>query len=236
MSWSLDGPFRRSETRRFLSAAADPRYSRRSISTFDGEQRKQDDYDHLVATAVYKAGPKKAVHSTPPGKDVQKIDLHNLTRSKRKFVVAQALEVARPKLLSCSKLGTPILLRAVVADKAIPTQGSSERLALPVFLSRSKFRAALAPHLCLSCELQLGVCVPLVLMACFPSCSAGLLFVVRDSTDSEGLCRVRMQMPPCSLANSKTVSRGILHELVICSARQMHFWQALIFCNLQGTC
>ncbi|DBB02982.1 TPA: hypothetical protein ACH3X1_013571 [Trebouxia sp. C0004] len=30
--------------------------------------------------------------SSPPGKDVQKIDLHNLTRSKRKFVVAQALE------------------------------------------------------------------------------------------------------------------------------------------------
>ncbi|DBB15923.1 TPA: hypothetical protein ACH3X3_003297 [Trebouxia sp. C0006] len=74
------------------SAAADPKYSRRSISTFDGEQRKQEDYDHLVATALNKAVSKRAVHPTPPGKDIQKIDSHELTRSNRKFVVAQALE------------------------------------------------------------------------------------------------------------------------------------------------
>ena len=69
-----------------MSAAADPKYSPRSLPTFDGEQRRQDDYDYLVATALHKADLKKSVHPAPPGQDVHRIDLQDLTRSKRNFL------------------------------------------------------------------------------------------------------------------------------------------------------
>ena len=71
----------------------------------------------MVATALNKAVSERAVHPTPPGKDIQEIDLHELTRSNRKFVVAQALEVPRPDSLSSSSETN--LLVATVGDNTI---------------------------------------------------------------------------------------------------------------------
>lgn len=75
------------------SAAADPRYSRRSLTAFDGEHRKKADYDHLVATALHKVSSRQKTHPTSPDEELAKVEVHNLTRSKRKLVVKEALEV-----------------------------------------------------------------------------------------------------------------------------------------------
>lgn len=63
--------------------------SRRSIAAFDTSDRQDDDYRELVKAALYK-----------PGKDgvqpkVDAKELHELTQSKRKLVVDEALEVCQ---------------------------------------------------------------------------------------------------------------------------------------------
>lgn len=81
------------------SAAVDTRHTGRHANAFDGEERKKEDYDNLVNTALRKAGSKKALLPTRSKKHFKEIDLRDLTLSKRKFVVEQALEVIH---CSCS--------------------------------------------------------------------------------------------------------------------------------------
>lgn len=63
------------------------------MTAFDGEQRKKTDYDHLVATALHKVSSRQKTHPTSPDEELAKVEVHNLTRSKRKLVVKEALEV-----------------------------------------------------------------------------------------------------------------------------------------------
>ncbi|KAL0018676.1 hypothetical protein WJX77_002041 [Trebouxia sp. C0004] len=74
------------------AAAVDIQPSARHITTFDGEERKQEDYATLVDTALRKAGSKKALLRTKSKQHFKEVDLRDLTLSKRKFVVEQALE------------------------------------------------------------------------------------------------------------------------------------------------
>ncbi|KAL3140482.1 hypothetical protein ABBQ38_004739 [Trebouxia sp. C0009 RCD-2024] len=74
------------------AAAVDTRHTGRHANGYDGEERKKEDYDTLVNTALHKAGSKKALLPTKSKKQFREIDLRDLTLSKRKFVVEQVLE------------------------------------------------------------------------------------------------------------------------------------------------
>ena len=77
----------------FAFAAVDARHTGRHANAHDGEERKKEDYDNLVNTALRKAGSKKVLLPTKSKRYFREIDLRDLTLSKRKFVVDQALEV-----------------------------------------------------------------------------------------------------------------------------------------------
>ncbi|DBA99141.1 TPA: hypothetical protein ACH3X3_011764 [Trebouxia sp. C0006] len=74
------------------SAAVDTRQSHRQVHALDGEERKHDDFTNLVSAALHKAGSKKALLPTKSKKTITEVNLRDLTRSKRRFVVEQALE------------------------------------------------------------------------------------------------------------------------------------------------
>ncbi|KAL3153605.1 hypothetical protein ABBQ32_013211 [Trebouxia sp. C0010 RCD-2024] len=74
------------------AAAVDTRHTGRHANAYDGEERKKEDYDNLVNSALRKAGSKKALLPTKSKKQFREIDLRDLTLSKRKFVVEQVLE------------------------------------------------------------------------------------------------------------------------------------------------
>lgn len=78
------------------SAAVDTRSTKRTLNALDGEERKGDDYDELVNTALRKAGSKKALLPSRSKNQFKEVDLRDLTLSKRKFVVEEALEVISP--------------------------------------------------------------------------------------------------------------------------------------------
>lgn len=59
----------------------------------DREERKQQDFDDLVDTALQKVGSKRALVPSKSKKKMQEVDLSKLTKSKRQLVVEQALQV-----------------------------------------------------------------------------------------------------------------------------------------------
>lgn len=77
----------------FALAAVDTRQSHRQVHALDGEERKHDDFTNLVSAALHKAGSKKALLPTKSKKTINEVNLRDLTRSKRQFVVEEALEV-----------------------------------------------------------------------------------------------------------------------------------------------
>ncbi|KAL3134216.1 hypothetical protein ABBQ38_006651 [Trebouxia sp. C0009 RCD-2024] len=60
--------------------------------SLESAERKGDDYDELVNTALRKAGSKKALLPSRSKNQFKEVDLRDLTLSKRKFVVEEALE------------------------------------------------------------------------------------------------------------------------------------------------
>ena len=120
-------------------AAVDTRHTGNHAIACDGEERKKEDYDNLVNTALRKAGSKKALLPTKSKKHFKETDLRNLTLSKRKFVVEQALEVihcsSRPALPTPNCMGgTPQL--------PVQLQADLEHLALSAFaLSLASLRS-----------------------------------------------------------------------------------------------
>ncbi len=85
----------------FASAAVDTRQSHRHVHALDGEERKHDDFTNLVSAALHKAGSKKALLPTKSKKTINEVNLRDLTRSKRRFVVEQALEVTLTNNFYC---------------------------------------------------------------------------------------------------------------------------------------
>jgi len=83
------------------SAAVDTRQSYRHVHAWDGEERKHDDFTNLVSAALHKAGSKKALLPTKSKKTINEVNLRDLTRSKRRFVVEQALEVTLTNNFYC---------------------------------------------------------------------------------------------------------------------------------------
>ena len=73
-----------------LLAAVDTRVSRRSIASVDTQSRQQEDYSELVKAALLKPFADKQNDKLSEADAVQ---LHQLTKSKRKLVVDEALEV-----------------------------------------------------------------------------------------------------------------------------------------------
>ena len=73
-----------------LPAAVDTRVSRRSIAAVDTQSRQQEDYSELVKAALLKPFAHKQNDKLSEADAVQ---LHQLTKSKRKLVVDEALEV-----------------------------------------------------------------------------------------------------------------------------------------------
>ena len=68
----------------------------------DREERKQQDYDDLVDTALQKAGSRKALVPSKSKKKMQEVDLRHLTRSKRQLVIEQALQVCCRTIAACT--------------------------------------------------------------------------------------------------------------------------------------
>ena len=87
-------------------AAVDTRLTGRHVNAYDGEERKKEDYDNLVNTALRKAGSKKALLPSKSKNQFKEVDLRDLTLSKRKFVVEQALEVKSLQLQACVRIWT----------------------------------------------------------------------------------------------------------------------------------
>lgn len=73
------------------AAAVDTRASSRSLAAFDTESRQDTDFAELVKAALLKPVPGKHKHQPVSHADI--VQLHQLTQSKRKFVVDEALEV-----------------------------------------------------------------------------------------------------------------------------------------------
>lgn len=73
------------------TAAVDTGVARRSVAAFDTDSRKEDDYVELVKAALLKPVPGKHKHDNISQADM--VQLHQLTKSKRKLVVDEALEV-----------------------------------------------------------------------------------------------------------------------------------------------
>ncbi len=61
-----------------------------------------DDFTNVVSAALHKAGSKKALLPTKSNKTIDEINLRDLTRSKRRFVVEQALEVTLTDNFYCA--------------------------------------------------------------------------------------------------------------------------------------
>lgn len=68
----------------------------------DREERKQQDFDDLVDTAMQKAGSRKALVPSKSKKKMQEVDLRQLTRSKRQLVIEQALQVCCLRCAACT--------------------------------------------------------------------------------------------------------------------------------------
>ena len=68
----------------------------------DREERKQQDFDDLVDTALQKTGSRKALVPSKSKKKMQQVDLSQLTRSKRQLVIEQALQVCCDTIALCS--------------------------------------------------------------------------------------------------------------------------------------
>ena len=98
----------------FASAAVDTRQSHRQVHALDGEERKHDDFTNLVPAALHKAGSKKALLPTKSKKTITEVNLRDLTRSKRRFVVEQALEVTLTDNFTVLLIYCPI--QGLVAD------------------------------------------------------------------------------------------------------------------------
>lgn len=98
----------------FASAAVDTRQSHRQVHALDGEERKHDDFTNLVSAALHKAGSKKALLPTKSKKTITEVNLRDLTRSKRRFVVEQALEVTLTDNFTVLLIYCPI--QGLVAD------------------------------------------------------------------------------------------------------------------------
>ena len=164
-------------------AAVDTRSSARRINTFDGEERKKEDYDNLVNTALRKAGSTKALLPTKSKNQFKEIDLRDLTLTKRKFVVEQALEVTSPKF-----------------DPA--------RIALQLAQDIA-FEAFCANVQSVSTVQQAFVACMYTLTSDKMSCARLIesIAALHCWTDLDA-CRARMQMLPSSLANSRAASKG----------------------------
>ena len=113
-----------------VDVTAAPHGAARDHATIAGdrEERKQQDYDDLVDTALQKTGSKKALVPSKSKKKLQQVDLNKLTRSKRQLVVEQALQVfgfSQPAVLhtlagyNYCPLSAPLLKNCITATSCV---------------------------------------------------------------------------------------------------------------------